>query len=402
MKKIFSDEPIFIKSIDDVNQLKNIYPQRQTISFTCSVCGQTYTGLLGNFKSLVCKSCNMKSSAKNVDLAVKNEKRLKTCIEKYGSLDNYKRIIKEKSVKTCIERYGCECSFQNNDVKNKIRETWTKKYGSVDEAYITMKESREKTLLAKYGVTNVSYMQDAIAKRKQTYYEHCKDPNFLEVIKNKCRQTINAKRESDNEYDKKILEKRKNTLLARYNVDHNFKIPSVIEHRKQYFIETYGFENPVKNESVKLKQRETLQKRTPEEWAIINKKRKKKLMYNDIMFDSYPEVCFYIFLEDFDIDFIYQPEAYFTYEYNGIQHKYFPDFLIGDTFYELKGDMFFDGENFVNPWDRSPESDELNKLKYQCMKNNNIKILRSKDYKVFVDYVVSTKNILREDLLYVE
>lgn len=402
MKKEFSENPILVSSAEEVSQLKENRPGRQKIHFICTECKKDYIGVLANFKDFVCKSCNMKKSAKNVDVNEKNEKRLKTCIKKYGSIENYKATVKEKRIKTCIERFGCEYSFQNEEVKSKIKESLIKNYGSIDAAYKKMNDTREQTLIDKYGVTNVSYISDVIEKRKKTFLEHCKDPMFIEMIRNRFTETAKSHRDVDYEYDKNISEKRKETLMKKYGVDHNFKIPSVIEHRTQYFIETYGTENPAKNELVKSKMRETILKRTPEEWAEINKKRCKKLLYNGILFDSFPEVCLYVFLDDFGIDFQYQPETFFTYEHNGVQHRYFPDFLVGDTFYEIKGDMFFNGDDLVNPWNRSIESDLLNKAKQQCMIDNHIKILKGNDYKVFIDYVVSTKNILREDLLYVE
>lgn len=70
----------------------------------------------------------------------------------------------------------------------------------------------------------------------------------------------------------------------------------------------------------------------------IRDKQMRKYLYDGLLFDSSPELCIYIWLQDHGVGFVYQPDVSFSYEFNGEQHKYFPDFLVDGTFYEVKGD----------------------------------------------------------------
>ena len=110
------------------------------------------------------------------------------------------------------------------------------------------------------------------------------------------------------------------------------------------------------------------------EFAI---KRSKKIIYNDISFDSSWEVIVYKYCEKNNLSYEYQPEIQFKYYYNDKQHIYQPDFLIEGKLYEVKGDHFFEGDKMINPYDRT--QDGLFESKHQCMLDNNVIILRRED-----------------------
>lgn len=65
---------------------------------------------------------------------------------------------------------------------------------------------------------------------------------------------------------------------------------------------------------------------------------------------------------------------------NEKEHFYFPDFKIGNELIEIKGDHFFDKNgNFRCPFNILDEKIQNEyKAKYECMLNNNIKIMRKK------------------------
>jgi hypothetical protein len=67
----------------------------------------------------------------------------------------------------------------------------------------------------------------------------------------------------------------------------------------------------------------------------------KKYTYDSMNFDSKPELAYYIWLKDNGIEFTYQPNISFEYEFNNEHHVYEPDFLVEETIVELKGDHFF-------------------------------------------------------------
>ena len=79
-------------------------------------------------------------------------------------------------------------------------------------------------------------------------------------------------------------------------------------------------------------------------------------MYNGIRFDSGPEIAYYIWLSDNNIEFTYQPKVSFKYlAENGKEHLYIPDFQVGQDFVEIKGDQYLDKltGKWVCPYDHS-------------------------------------------------
>ena len=116
-----------------------------------------------------------------------------------------------------------------------------------------------------------------------------------------------------------------------------------------------------------------------------------------LQFDSFPEIVFFIYLKDHNIEFEYQPSISFEYTFNGKTHKYFPDFKVGTVLYKIKGDHFFKDGKMVCPYRDKSWSDEQYLLecskyeaKHQCMLKNNVAILTSNDYAKYLDYIEST------------
>lgn len=103
------------------------------------------------------------------------------------------------------------------------------------------------------------------------------------------------------------------------------------------------------------------------------------IIYDGLCFDSNWEIIFYKYHKSLNHNIIYHPNIYINYEYNDKNHIYQPDFIIDNQLYEIKGDHFFDGDKMINPYDRT--QDDLYEAKHQCMKNNNIKIIRFDDIK---------------------
>lgn len=122
--------------------------------------------------------------------------------------------------------------------------------------------------------------------------------------------------------------------------------------------------------------------------------RGKKYFYNGKTFDSAPELAFYMYLLEEDIDFEYQPRISFEYEFEGVVHKYFPDFKVRDQIVELKGDHFFKDGKMICPFRKKEWTSrqyericQKYEAKHQCMIANNVQIMTSKDYQRYLDYV---------------
>lgn len=111
-----------------------------------------------------------------------------------------------------------------------------------------------------------------------------------------------------------------------------------------------------------------------------------RIKYDGKKFDSLAELAFYIWLTENYIPFDFQTKTGFSYDFNGKNHTYFPDFKVGDIYFEIKGDHFFKEDGTMqNPFDHS--QDKLYEAKHQCMLKNNVVILRSTEYKMFELYV---------------
>lgn len=125
--------------------------------------------------------------------------------------------------------------------------------------------------------------------------------------------------------------------------------------------------------------------------SIFNKYGKKYIkisrsyLYNDIIFDSSWELAYYIWLNDNNIKFEYQPNIYFEYQVNNKKYKYFPDFLINEKLYDIKGTQFFnDTGEYIDPYIKNTEKA---KAKYQCMLDNNIILLKDDFIKPILNYI---------------
>ena len=64
---------------------------------------------------------------------------------------------------------------------------------------------------------------------------------------------IKSNKNKSQETKNRASAKRIKTLIEKYGVDHNFKIPGVKEKRRNTWIENLGVDNPIKNKNVKLK-----------------------------------------------------------------------------------------------------------------------------------------------------
>lgn len=281
------------------------------------------------------------------------------CSYKCSMLDEN---VQNKIKKTCLNKYGVENPFQSEGIKQKIAKTNLEKYG--DTSYARTPECREKmkrTCLERYGVEYNSQTEEYKIKFKETCLERygVENPFQSKECKEKSRQTCLEKYGSEI-YTKtdEYKERYKNTCQEKYGCNNIFQLEKTKEKIKQTCLKKYGEDSYAKTHE-------------------YHKKRRKRIEYNNLTFDSSWEVIIYQYCQENNISCEYQPNIQFEYEYNGKKHVYQPDFLINDKLYEVKGNHFFDSDKMINPFDRS--QDELFESKHQCMIKNNVIILRGED-----------------------
>ena len=244
----------------------------------------------------------------------------------------------EKRKTTCLEKYGVECSFAAEEAKTKKKITCEKRYGDAfPQRTEKIKNKSKQTCLQKYG---------------EEYFVQTNA--FKEKSKNNCLAKSNGRCEWPSQFPD-VVENRTKTFMKNTTWRDSFV---------NTCINKYGVENPM-------------------QVSEIRKRTQHKYTYNGLNFDSAAELAYFIWLSDNGLHFEYQPNVSFVYEHSGKTHAYQPDFIVENTFVEIKGAHFFENGRMINPWDRSQDS--LYEAKHQCMLANNVKIIT--DYDEYIKYV---------------
>ena len=108
---------------------------------------------------------------------------------------------------------------------------------------------------------------------------------------------------------------------------------------------------------------------------ILEGKVFKKYFYDNQWFDSKPELAFYIYLKDHNIKFKHE-KMYLDYYFKGIKYKYVPDFIVYNTYVEIKGGHLY--KKLLKP-------NTKDNAKYKCMLKNKVHIITN--YEKYIIYV---------------
>lgn len=259
----------------------------------------------------------------------------------------------KKIAETSMKHFGVSNPNKCRAVREKIEHTNLKTYGFKNAASAQcVKDKMKQTCLDTYGYPCTLMVPETIAKYVQTWLDHygVDHPMKSDIGKKKVR----------------------NGFMKHYGVDHNMKSSIGYAEYQQGVIKKYGVPHISQVPEIQAKQR-------------------RKYLYNNEFFDSAPELAFYIWLKDNNIQFEYHPMHGLKYTINGKDHYYFADFSIGEkTLVEIKGDQFFDENgNLCCPYQHkeNPDLDAIYQAKWQCMIDNHVVVLKSKEYKLFLDYV---------------
>lgn len=301
----------------------------------------------------------------------------------------------QKSKQTKLDRYGSE-TWNNHE---KSKQTKLDRYGS--ETWNNSNKTKQ-TNLEKYGTTcpihNEQICKQIQKSNKQKYGNECifKTAHFKKKRIETCIKNFGVPYPMQS---LDIQEKSKQTCKDKYGVDYVQQNEEIKNKRLATCLKKYGSISPSQTQPVKDKIRQTCQMKygvnAPAQNHEISVKQKQKYQYNGIFFDSQPEIALYIWLKDNKIKFEYKPNVDIWYSYKNKIHRYFPDFKINNKLVEIKGDQFFDkAGNMKCPFRYKSWSNEKYKeicnryaAKYKCMIDNNVQILRTADYKQYLDYV---------------
>ena len=345
------------------------------------------------FKGYESKYCSSSCSQKSEETRKKIEK---SSMEKYGTrLPQLSKVVKEKisetkklkSLKenelinekrkqTCIKKYGTNFASENSDIKKKISDSLRSR--SLSEKELT-KEKTIKTNIERYGVEypiQSDKIKEIMKKRNNEKYG-CDWLLQNENIREKSRKTCLSKYGFEIASKSDIVKKHtKDYFLKKFNLEHPMMLDEIKEKQKKSVREKYGVDKPLQNEEIKRKTIQTNLKRYGSSWPMSNHnvkcKARGKYEYEGIYFDSGVEMAYFIWLKDNNIKFTYHPEGIKYLDNNGVERKYFPDFLVEGKLVELKGDLW---------WENASKE-----KKETILKNVDI-ILFKKDYKKYIDFV---------------
>lgn len=238
-----------------------------------------------------------------------------------------------------------------------------------------VKNKIKETCIKKYGETNYNKTQESKIKHNITYYNKT---GYMNPSQNP-----------------EVKHKKIQTSLTNYGYEYPLQSQIIKEKIKKTCLEKYGVDNVSKLPDIKLKQQQTCFDRYGVYHALqslhIKHKSNSLYSYNNITFDSGWELKFYIFLSDLGINFGYQAIKITYLNAETKETYYIPDFILYDfnnLLIEIKGDQFFDkNNNFYSPYDKTEISKENTQLKYKCMMDNNVKLLRHDDLIFCFNYI---------------
>ena len=241
-------------------------------------------------------------------------------------------------------------------------------------------------LKTNYGVTHNSQLDSVKKKKVQTCLEHygVEHPLQSKKILNKAKKTM--KKRYGTEYSSKseeIKEKIANTNMERYGNRCSLH-GSNQKKTEQAFIDKYGVDNPRKSSEIINKMLDTKFER----YGSVNLFHLYK--YNEINFDSSWELAFYIYHVDRNHNIKHEP-TFFTYKYNNVLCRYYPDFKINGKYYEIKGEQFIKRNSNGKIVDLVyfGESNKKSSAKYKCMKKHNVTIIDGYKIQKYLEYVIN-------------
>lgn len=336
-----------VKEVEELYLIKNV--QKTDLSKQLNLPIYVLNKIFEYYSLWKPKKLSNKNAVMNTNYTKSVRKIKETKRQKYGN-ENYNN--REKAKETCFEKYGVDNIYKSDIFKENMIKLNQEKYGyNYNSQAQEVKDKKRKTCQNKFGVNCPFQAEEVKEKIKETNLNNLgvEYPTQSDIVMNK----------------------QKLTNLERYNREYGFDY----EKSKQYFLDKYGVEYYT----------QTLE--------YHQKAKKKHYVYDNESFDSFPELALWIYAKDHNEE-IERCLEKFTYEYEGREHYYIPDFKYNNKLIEVKGDHFFKDNRMINPFDYN--QNELYEAKHQCGLKNNVEFWKYDDYKFAIDYF-NTKNYRRSD-----
>ena len=201
---------------------------KKPILVSCDYCMVEYSTLLNNraiahkiIDKDACKKC------KYIKMAALTE--MKYGVRSTNQLDS----VKKKIAATNLDRYGVVCTQQDQTIREKTKKTCLERYGA--ESPFGSKDVIEKSKQAKLDCPDAT--AEGQEKSRQTCLEKYGKPTYLGS--EACLQQTKATLGVSNVFQLESTKvKSKATMLAKYGVDHSYKVPEILARAKKKELET--------------------------------------------------------------------------------------------------------------------------------------------------------------------
>lgn len=324
---------VYADSQSDLDRIRKTYANDTRVLMHCQGCGIPVSKVLNkiigkNFSELHCRKCGI----------------LLGTFNKYGVINVFQlESTKETMKKTCLEKYGVEYISQDKDFRKRV----------------------EDICLQKYGKKNIMQTEKFKAAAKATKY-----------------------RKNDGKYrSDETSNKIKETCLKRYGYEIPFTSPENLEKSKESMKKKYGSEYFLHTAAYKQRMTELYGGENPDYCDSILSKMKRKYTFKNLHFDSTWEIAYYIWLKDNSKNFEIHPKKHFTYFFDDVKHKYYPDFLVDGKYVEIKGPHLLNEMMIENT---------VSNAKYKCMIENDVKVIS--DLSPYFTFLKNKYNIRPADL----
>ncbi len=228
---------------------RDVYDLLYPLSGYCFYCATDLRQFKSSFKGL--ERGYVKYCPKCSKTIIANQKRKKTCLQKYGTEHAIQsKEISQKRANTNQKKYGGASPFSSKEVRERAQQTNLKRYGVPVAAMSPEIQNKcKKTNLERYGAESLmqlKWFQDRIKEINKNKYG---TPYTMQVPE--------------------VKEKARKTFLERYGVSNPFQSPKILEQIKQTIVKRYGVENPMQSKEIQERARQTNLERYSVEYPVL-------------------------------------------------------------------------------------------------------------------------------------
>lgn len=187
----------------------------------CAVCGAEFV----RKPPYESTTCSMKCAQKLGNVA-----RKQTCMSKYG-VENPMQLkaITDKVKSSSIERYGVDNPSKSEEVKSKIKQTFTDKYGVTNAMQVDeFKHKQSASTFSHLGVAHPLQSREVLNKMQSTNLQRYGVTNILADPTIRQRIRTNYKQKTGYSFvtsNPEVMNKIKETCIAKYGVPYNCMRP---------------------------------------------------------------------------------------------------------------------------------------------------------------------------------